>query len=79
MLIEVGDASLLYDRRTKIPLYARAGIPEVWLVDLPAKIIEVHRQPSFRLYRDVTKRERGQRIAPLAFPRTFFRVREFLG
>ncbi len=34
LLIEVADSSLRYDREVKIPRYARAGVPEVWLVDL---------------------------------------------
>jgi Uma2 family endonuclease len=34
VLLEVADASVMYDRNTKLPLYARAGIAEVWLVDL---------------------------------------------
>jgi len=34
LLVEVADLSIKYDREVKIPLYAAAGIPEVWLVDL---------------------------------------------
>ncbi len=46
LLIEVADATLDYDRRTKIPAYGRAGVPEVWLVDLPNRLIEVFHDPS---------------------------------
>jgi len=45
LLIEVADSSAHYDRSVKIPLYARANITEVWLVDLPQKRLEVYRLP----------------------------------
>jgi len=79
LLVEVADSSLLFDRRTKIPLYARARIQEVWLVDLVARKVEIHRQPAFRLYRDIAARGRGDRLAPLAFPRTYLSVSDILG
>ncbi|OLB08032.1 MAG: hypothetical protein AUH14_02050, partial [Candidatus Rokubacteria bacterium 13_2_20CM_69_15_1] len=46
LLIEVGDTSLLLDRRVKIPLYARASIQEVWLVDLTTDRVEVYHTPQ---------------------------------
>lgn len=46
LLIEVADSTLLTDRSRKVPLYARHGVPEVWLVNLPAKLVEVYRQPA---------------------------------
>jgi Uma2 family endonuclease len=45
LLIEVADTSAPYDRTVKIPLYAQHGIPEVWLLDLPHKRLEVYRTP----------------------------------
>lgn len=45
LLIEVADATLETDRRIKLPLYAEAGIPEVWIVALPEDVLEVYRQP----------------------------------
>jgi Uma2 family endonuclease len=68
LLIEVADASLESDRRMKIPLYARYGIPEVWLVDLTRSTLEVHRAPSPSGYRDVHQLRRGDQLSPLAFP-----------
>jgi Uma2 family endonuclease len=35
LLIEVADSSIAYDLQVKVPLYARHGIPEVWVVDIP--------------------------------------------
>lgn len=46
LLIEVADSSVAFDRAIKLPIYARAGIGEVWLVDLPAGVIEVFLEPS---------------------------------
>jgi Uma2 family endonuclease len=46
LLIEVASTSLAYDRRVKLPLYARHGVPEVWIVDLDALAIDVHRRPA---------------------------------
>ena len=51
LLVEVSDTTLTYDRDVKRPLYARAGIPEVWIVDLDARQIEVHREPDDDVYR----------------------------
>jgi Uma2 family endonuclease len=42
LIIEVSDMSVLSDRNVKIPLYARYGIAEAWLVNLPKKTIEVY-------------------------------------
>jgi Uma2 family endonuclease len=68
LLIEVADATLEYDRTTKVPLYARSGIAEVWLVNLRGGAIEVFRAPGAQGYARVTRIEQGQSIAPLAFP-----------
>lgn len=52
LLVEVADASLEKDRQVKLPLYARAGIPEVWLVNLAAGHIEVCRRPLDNVFLD---------------------------
>lgn len=43
LVIEIADSSVQTDRRIKLPRYLAAGIPEVWLVDLPGRLLEVHR------------------------------------
>jgi Uma2 family endonuclease len=43
LLVEVADTSLAYDRDVKAPLYAQAGIPEVWIVDLNKRELAVYR------------------------------------
>ena len=79
LLIEVADSSLDYDRGEKIPLYAEAGVREVWLVNLAGKAVEVYRDPREGHYRDVHPARRGETIAPLAFPDVALQVEEILG
>ncbi|WP_295429908.1 Uma2 family endonuclease [uncultured Thiodictyon sp.] len=55
LLIEVADSSLRYDREVKIPRYARAGIPEVWLVDLGGSALSIYREPGASGYAQVSK------------------------
>jgi Uma2 family endonuclease len=79
LAIEVMDTSRGYDRTLKLPLYARAELREVWLVDLKAQVIETYRRPALRSYREQQTFGRGRVLTPLAFPRTRFRVNEILG
>lgn len=53
LLVEVADATLQRDRELKRYLYARAGIPLYWLIDLPARRIEVYGEPQAGEYRTV--------------------------
>lgn len=46
LIVEVADTTLQYDREIKLPLYARAGIPEVWLVDVEAKGVGCYLDPE---------------------------------
>jgi Uma2 family endonuclease len=46
LLIEVAETSLTHDRQTKLPLYARFRIPEVWIIDIPGRHLDVHRDPD---------------------------------
>lgn len=55
LIIEVADSSLSYDRDVKLPRYALAGIPEVWLVDLAGRRLLRHRQPAGGTYAEVAE------------------------
>ncbi len=77
-VVEVSDTTLLHDRNVKLPLYACAGIPEVWIVDLGGLRVEVYRSPSPEGYRDVHYALPGEHIAPLAFPDVSLAVDEML-
>lgn len=77
--IEVMASSRSYDRSLKLPLYAKAELREVWLVDVSAQTVDVHRRPALRGYREQHTYGRGETIVPLAFPRLRIRVNEILG
>jgi len=68
LLIEVSESSLSYDRTVKRRLYARAGVAELWIVDVEGEAVEVHRGPQADAYREVRRVPRGETIAPAAFP-----------
>ncbi len=68
LLIEVADSSTQADRSVKVPLYAAAGIGEVWLVDLVGEHIVVYRDPAPEGFRDVLAARPGQTITPLRCP-----------
>ena len=78
LVIEVADSTLSYERHIKVPLYARAGIPEVWVVDLVARRVEVYRSPSPEGYRDIRIANPGDRLTPVAFPDVSLAVEEML-
>ena len=68
LLIEVADTALAYDRDVKLPLYAQAGIAEVWIVDLNGQRILVHREPGADGYGNVVEFRGSDLLSPLAFP-----------
>ncbi|MFN3982722.1 MAG: Uma2 family endonuclease [Caldilinea sp.] len=78
LVIEVADSSLAYDRTVKMPLYANAGIPEVWIVNLTDRWIEVYRDPSPAGYTTLLKILPGKSVAPHAFADVVVSVNELL-
>ncbi|MBA2349909.1 MAG: Uma2 family endonuclease [Solirubrobacterales bacterium] len=54
LVVEVSYSSLRYDRIMKARLYARHGVPEYWIVNLPEACVEVHREPEGDTYRSHT-------------------------
>jgi len=79
LVIEVSDTTVAYDRDVKMPLYAQAGIPEAWLVNLPADRIEVHTKPGPDGYADVRIAQRGETLSPLLLDGVTLQVDEILG
>jgi len=77
-LVEVADTSYRYDRGTKLPLYARHGVAEVWIVDLRNDVVEIHRRPDGARYLDELRAARGGRITPSALPDVAIAVDDFL-
>ena len=68
LVVEVADSSLRYDRMVKLPLYARAGAPEYWIVDLRARLLDAYRNPSPDGYAAPTTHKPGERLPLAAAP-----------
>lgn len=79
LLIEVMVTSGDIDRGVKLPLYARAGIPEVWLVDLDAGAIEIYREPAEEGYAMVHLAPRGDALTPLNVASATLSASDILG
>ena len=78
LLVEVSDTTLAYDHEEKLPAYGRAGLIEVWIVNLIDGMIEVYREPHFAGYASKTILRAGDVARPLAFPDTAVDVAELL-
>jgi len=78
LLVEVADTTLAFDREEKLPIYARAGISEVWILNLSAGQIEIYREPHFTGYGSTRILRSGDFASPLAFPDVELGVTEVL-
>ena len=78
LLIEVSDTTLDFDRDTKLPAYGRAGVVEVWIVNLIEATVEVYREPNFTGYGNKAVLRAGDQAKPLAFPDVAVDVAELL-
>jgi Uma2 family endonuclease len=74
LAIEVADSTLDTDRSTKAALYARAGIPDYWVLDLNRHRLIVHREPVGGKYTSVVEYLEHESVGPLAAPQSEFRV-----
>ena len=68
LMVEAGEGSRRYDRERKMPVYARAGIPELWLIDLVDELVHIYRRPENGVYRYEAIANRGDTITPEALP-----------
>ncbi len=78
LLIEVSDATLKYDRDTKLTLYAEAEIPEVWIVNLQNDLVEIHQKPSVGIYQLTKIFKRGGQLISEVLPDLKLEVDEIL-
>lgn len=78
LVIEVADSSLSHDRERKQRAYARAGIPEYWLINLSDYCLEVFRNPANGGYQFHLSLAPAETIAPLTHPRRTISVRDLL-
>jgi Uma2 family endonuclease len=79
LLIEVSDATLETDREVKVPVYGRAGIAEVWIVNLDDGTLEVYREPNFDGYASIQILHKDDKVAPAQFPDAVLEVADLLG
>jgi Uma2 family endonuclease len=75
LIIEVAESSLNYDRETKAPLYAAAGVPEYWIVDVAARVIEVRDQPHESVYSRVQRKSLESELSVAALPDVTVKIR----
>ena len=78
LIIEVSDTSLEYDRELKLPRYAAAGIPEVWIANVLARHVEAFHDPVDGVYQSSRTVPADGRISPRAFPDVVLTVGDFL-
>ncbi len=79
LIVEVSHSTVEYDRDVKTPMYAEAGIPELWLVNLDEDYIDGLSDPVGAGYGAVRRYARGDRIAPALLPDAALDVSEILG
>jgi Uma2 family endonuclease len=77
-VVEVADTSLRYDREVKRPLYARAGVPELWIVNLVDDVVEVSSEPGLDGYGATIRFPRGRRVEALTEPGLSFDAEDVL-
>jgi Uma2 family endonuclease len=78
LLVEVSQNSLSHDRGAKLPLYAKFGVPEVWIIDLDGAAIEVYHEPQGDAYA-LKERLTSGSLAPVLVPGVMVDVAAFLG
>jgi Uma2 family endonuclease len=85
LVVEVSRASLAFDRAAKCSLYAAAGIPDYWIINLEQRLLEVYREPMLDpvaflgfSYARMERLEPGAAISPLAAPETILQVESLL-
>ena len=79
LAVEVSDTTLRRDRRVKLALYARAGIPEFWIVNLEVREVEIYRSPGGDSYASVERKGPGDVVTMEALPGVTIAISQILG
>lgn len=79
LLVEVSDTTAAYDKRVKVPLYARAGVVEVWVVDLAQEKIEIYARPVGGSYQQFAEVNRGESVTSATVPGLTLAVEDIIG
>lgn len=85
LVVEISDSTLLFDQTEKLGVYARAGVPEYWIVNLPERVLEVYRQPEPMAdgpfgygYRQVQRLAESNIVSPLTAEDSVITVADLL-
>lgn len=78
LIVEISDSTLRYDTNVKLPLYARHGIPEVWILDLKNNELRTYRSPSEGRYRDTASTANPGKMAVPGVPDVIVDLSELL-
>jgi Uma2 family endonuclease len=78
LVVEIADTTLHFDRSRKQEVYARAQIPEYWIVNLVDGVLEVYRDPQASTYRTALRLTPGEAITPLAVPAAPLKISDLL-
>lgn len=83
LVVEISDETLAFDRTRKAAVYAAAGIPEYWIVNLQDRALEVHRDPvpadgGRPTYRTTLRLGPDEHVTPLARPDDSIAVADLL-
>ena len=79
LVVEVAETTLAFDREVKIPMYARAMIPEVLLVDLEHDVVWQFTRPTNGTYQGLQEAGRGQSLTSTTVPFLSLSVDDILG
>lgn len=79
LIVEVSDTTLRYDRGDKLPRYAAAGVPEVWIFDLSDEQVEQYWQPSETRFGQRSLVRRGGIVTSVTVPALRISVDEVMG
>lgn len=74
LIVEVAVTSYLIDRDFKLPIYAAAGVPDYWIVNVEARCVEVYREPGGGTYGYKSTLRPGDDLSPLAAPEAAIHV-----
>lgn len=78
LIVDISESTLTYDRTRKANLYAKAGVPEYWIVNLVDRVLEVRSDPSAGVFKSVRVLRPGESVSPLAAPAASLAVVDFL-
>jgi Uma2 family endonuclease len=76
LVVEIADTTLAFDLKVKAALYARAAIPEYWVLDITGRRLIVHRDPQAGTYQSVVAYAEDESVSPLSAPTAALRVRD---